>query len=290
MNKLLEILKNKFGDKALINFLESLYNRYDQHGVSEMGAQLTYYLVLSIFPFIIFILNIIRVSPLSDIDVLERILSNLPDESKKILIDIINGIIAKSSYALLSMGAIGGLWSASNGIMSLIKSVNRAYDLVEDRPYWKLRLLAIILTLTFSIILVFSIGVLVFGELAFKTIFISYTWSSYVIWKILQFLISILLIGLLLTILYKMSPSIKEGIEIKFRDSIPGGIFSSIGLILSSTVFSFYVNNFGKYSNTYGSIGGIIVLLIWLYISSTIIVLGAEVNAVRISSRDMIEI
>ncbi len=247
-----------------------------------MGAQLTYYLVLSIFPFMIFLLNIIKITPLADINVLERLLINLPAESKDLLINIIDNIVSSSSYTLLSVGALGGIWSASNGIMSLIKSVNRAFDYSEDRPYWKLRGLSILLTLGLSLSLILALGILVFGEVVFKKIFVSYTWSSYVVWKIVQFLTSALLIGFILSILYKTAPSIKEGVRVRFNDSIPGGIFSALGLIISSTLFSFYVNNFGKYSKTYGSLGGVIVLLIWIYMSSTIIVLGAEVNAARI--------
>lgn len=282
MDKLILKLKEKFGEKKSILFIEELLNRYNNHGVSEMGAQLTYYLVLSIFPFMIFLLNIIKITPLADVNVLERLLINLPSESKDLLINIINNIVSSSSYTLLSVGALGGVWSASNGIMSLIKSVNRAFDYSEDRPYWKLRGLSILLTLGLSLSLILALGILVFGEIVFKRIFISYTWPSYIIWKIAQFLTSVLLIGFILTILYKAAPSIKEGVNVRFVDSIPGGIFSALGLIVSSTLFSFYVNNFGKYSKTYGSLGGVIVLLIWIYMSSTIIVLGAEVNAARI--------
>lgn len=282
MDKLLEKLKKRYGSRKSISFIEELYSRYNQHGVSEIGAQLTYYLVLSIFPFIIFMLNLIRLTPLADVDVLEKLLVNLPLETKDLLIDIINGIVSSSSYALLSIGALGGIWSASNGIMSLIKAVNRAFDYQEDRPYWKLRGLSVLLTIGFTISLILALGILVFGEMIFKKIFVYYTWPSYVAWKIFQLLATLLLIGLLLSILYKISPSIKEGVSVKFKDSVPGALFSSIGLIVSSSLFSFYVNNFGKYSKTYGSLGGIIVLLIWLYMSSTIIVLGAEVNAARI--------
>lgn len=258
-------------------------------GYRRLGAQLTYYLILSIFPYLILLLNVIRMTPLSDVNVLERLLSTLPVETQKILSNLIGEIISGSNYALLSIGALGGIWAASNGVMSLIKAVNRAYDLAESRPFWKLRGLAILFTLLLTMIMVISIGAIVFGEIAFKRIFTSYTWSSYIIWKILQVLITVLLISIILTILYKMAPSIKEGVHIKFVQVIPGGIFASVGLIISSTIFSFYVNNFGNYSKTYGSLGGIIVLLIWLYIISIIIVLGAEINAVLLSRKELKE-
>lgn len=286
MDKLFNILKSKFGETRSIVFIEELFRRYKQDGVSELGAQLTYYLILAIFPFIIFLLNIIRITPLSDINVLERIFVNLPLDTRNLLINIIGGIVSNSNYTLLSMGALGGIWSASNGIMALVKAVNRAYDLEENRPYWKLRGLSILLTLGLTLVLIIALGILVFGETIFKSIFTSYTWPSYIIWKILQLTISIVLIGIMLSILYKVAPSIKDGINIKLKYTIPGGILSAIGLVGFSILFSFYVNNFGNYSNTYGGLGAVIILLIWLYVSSTIIILGAEVDATLIYLRD----
>ncbi|NLY45401.1 MAG: YihY/virulence factor BrkB family protein [Tissierella sp.] len=286
MKKLFDILEKKFGEKKIFDFIKELYLRFEHDGVSEIGAQLTYYLILSIFPFLIFFLNFLTYTPLADVDVLERILSAFPTETRKILGDLINEIVLRSSYTLLSIGAIGGIWSSSNGIMSVIKAVNRAYDLEEDRPYWKLRGLSILLTIGLAVIMVISLAIIAFGEVFLNMVFVSYTWSSYIIYKILQILITLILIGLILAVLYKMAPSIKKGVEIKFKDALPGGLIAGILLIISSIIFSFYINNFGNYSKTYGSIGGIIVLLIWLYISSIVIVLGAEINAVIMSNKD----
>src|SRR5699024_1106212 len=212
------------------------------------AAQLTYYLVLSIFPYLIFLLNIIKVTPLANINVLDQLFNTLPAETKSLLIDLIQQIVSGSSYTLLSIGALGGIWSASKGIMSLIKSVNRAYGLDENRPFWKLRGLAILLTLLLTFIMIISFGIIIIGEFLFKKIFISYTWPSYVVWKILQLIVTIAIISIIFSILYKMAPSIKEGIGLKFADVVPGGIFASIGLIVSTIALSFYVNNFGNFS------------------------------------------
>ena len=286
MKKLFDILEKRFGEKRLFDFTKELYLRFEHDGVSEIGAQLTYYLILSIFPFLIFFLNFLTYTPLADVDVLERILSAFPADTRNILGDLIKEIVSRSSYTLLSIGAIGGIWSSSNGIMSVIKAVNRAYDLEEDRPYWKLRGLSILLTIGLAVIMVISLVIIAFGEVFLNMIFVSYTWPSYIIYKVVQILITLILIGLILAVLYKMAPSIKKGVEIKFKDALPGGLIAGFLLIISSIIFSFYINNFGNYSKTYGSIGGIIVLLIWLYISSIVIVVGAEINAVIMSNRD----
>lgn len=286
MTIILDFLEKKYSGKRWLLFLKELLCRYEDDGVSEIGAQLTYYLILSVFPFLIFFLSILKFTPLADAGVLERLLAVLPGDTQKILYDIISEIMRKGNFALLSFGAIGALWSSSNGIMSIIKSVNRAFDLEESRPFWKLRGLSIIFTISLYIVLIIAFSILIFGEVFFNLIFISYTWPSYVIWKILKIIIPLLFMGLMLSFLYKFSPSIKEGIEVKFSETIPGSVFASIGIILFSSIFSFYVNNFGNYSKSYGSIGGLIVLLIWLYSISIVIVLGAEVNATLISMKN----
>lgn len=286
MTMIINFLEKRYTDNRWVMFLKELLCRYEDDGVSEIGAQLTYYLILSVFPFLIFFLSILKFTPLADAGVLERLLAVLPGDTQKILYDIISEIMKKGNFALLSFGAIGALWSSSNGIMSIIKSVNRAFDLEEARPFWKLRGLSILFTLALYIVLIIAFSILIFGEVFFNLIFVSYTWPSYVIWKILKVLLPLLFMAIILSFLYKFSPSIKEGVNIKFSETIPGSIFASIGIILFSAIFSFYVNNFGNYSKSYGSIGGLIVLLIWLYSISIVIVLGAEVNATLISMKN----
>lgn len=285
MGLIVNFLEKKHSDKKWFLFIKQLLCRYEDDGVSEIGAQLTYYLILSVFPFLIFFLSILKFTPLADAGVLERLLAVLPGDTQKILYNIISEIMNDGNFALLSFGAIGALWSSSNGIMSVIKSVNRAFDLDESRPFWKLRGLSILFTISLYIILIIAFSILIFGEVFFNLIFISYTWPSFVIWKILKVLLPLLFMGIMLSLLYKFSPSIKDGVKVKFSETIPGSIFASIGIIIFSAIFSFYVNNFGNYSKSYGSLGGLIVLLIWIYSISIVIVLGAEVNATIISMK-----
>ncbi len=283
MTMIINLLEKKYSHKKWFLFIKELLCRYEDDGVSEMGAQLTYYLILSVFPFLIFFLSILKFTPLADAGVLEKLLAVLPGDTQKILYDIITGIMKDGNIALLSFGAIGALWSSSKGILSIIKSVNRAFDLDENRPFWKLRGLSIIFTIALYVVLIIAFSILIFGEVFFNLIFVSYTWPSYVIWKILKILIPLLFMGIMLSFLYKFSPSVKDGVNVKFSETIPGSVFAGLGIIIFSALFSFYVNNFGNYSKSYGSIGGLIVLLLWLYTVSIVIVLGAEVNATLIS-------
>ena len=286
MEKILEKLRDKHDGKKWFIFIEQLIYRFEDDGVTEIGAQLTYYLILAIFPFIIFFLSILQFTPLANADILQRLLSPLPGDSKDLFYDLINNIIKGGSIGLLSFGAIGSIWSSSNGVMAIIKSINRAYDLEESRPYIKLKALSIIFTIGLFIVLLLAFTVLIFGEVIINVIVESYTWPSVVVWKIFKILIPLIFMVLSITVLYKFSPSIKKGVSIKFLESIPGAFFASVLWIVLSVGFSFYVNNFGNYSKTYGSLGGVIIFLIWLYMSSIVIVLGAEVNATLLSMQD----
>lgn len=286
MEQIFDKLKDKFGEKEWIIFTEQLMFRYNDDGVSAIGAQLAYYLTLAIFPFIIFFLSILKFTPLADANILQSILMPVPGEARELFYDLIKGIIDDGSISLLSVGALGSIWSSSNGIMALMKAVNRAFDLDEDRPYVKLKGLSILFTLGLFLTLTVAFTVLVFGETIFRILFSTHTRLGLIIWKILKLIIPLLVMILVFTILYKWSPSVKKGVKIKLSESLPGAIFSSIGWIVISGGFSYYVSNFSNYSKTYGSLGGVIAFLVWLYMSSIVIVLGAEVNATLMSMKD----
>lgn len=279
MDKVLKFLRKKFGNKKWITFIEELLKRYKEDGVSEVGAQLTYYLMLSIFPFMIFFLSILRFTPLADYDVIATLINPLPQDTQSLLGDLLRDIIEGGTVGLLSFGAIGSIWSSSRGIMSLIEAVNRAYDLEEARPFWKLRGLSILLTIGLVLMLILAFGMLVFGEVLFEVVFESYTAAALMLWKVLKFALPLIFMILVFALLYKLAPSVKKDAKVEMEDTFPGAIFAGLGLVLSSVAFSFYVNNFGNYTRTYGSLGAVIVFMLWLYISSIILVLGAEVNA-----------
>lgn len=277
---------------VLINWLDKYDNRYakffsqllysiKEDNVTALGAQLSYYLVLSIFPFLIFFLNILSYTPIAREDVLHSIIVIMPLDTQKIISSLIIETINTSSETLLSLSAITGIWAASKGIMALIRSLNKAYDVEETRTYFELRGIAIIFTLALLVLLTMVLLTLVFGEVLGNRLFdfLGITQKFIIFWQYFRVIISLSFMILIFTLLYRYIPSIRNGRKIKIRHAIPGAIFTSVGWILTSTSFSYYVNNFGNYGKTYGSLGGIIVLLIWLYISSIIIILGGEINA-----------
>ncbi|HZK33361.1 MAG TPA: YihY/virulence factor BrkB family protein [Tissierellaceae bacterium] len=271
---------NKRIDKSK-NFIKDLLYRLKRDNVTAMGAQVSYYLILSIFPFLIFFLNILSYTPMAKDDILHNIIVFLPADTQRIVSNLLAETIDKSSDTLLSLGAITGIWAASKGIMALIKSLNKAYDVEEKRNYFELRAIAILFTLALLALLAIVLITLVFGEVLGNRLFdfLGLTDTFIVLWQYLRVLISLGSMVLIFALLYKFSPSIRNKESIRLKNTLPGAIFTSIGWIFTSVLFSFYVNNFANYGKTYGSLGGIIVLLVWLYISSIIIITGGEINA-----------
>ena len=283
---LLELLDNikdkldKHKDKDWFVFLDKFITGILEDEVSAVGGQLTYFLILSIFPFLIFFLNILSYTSIAQEEILDNLLIVLPLETQILLRGIAKEIVGYSSDTLLSIGIILALWTGSLGISSIMRAVNKAYDVEKKRPYWRLKGIAIIFTVALAIVLIIVLSMLVFGEVIGRKIFSAFgaTHIFYHIWEFLRIIIPFLSMVIIFALLYRFSPTPVEGLEIKFRDTIPGALFAAIGWIIASMVFSFYVNNFGNYSKTYGSLGGIIILLVWLYISSITIILGGEVN------------
>lgn len=275
-----EIARRVLKSKPMI-FIDQMIFRIGDDDIIPTGAQLTYFIVLSIFPFLILFLNILSYTPLVSPSIISGALEYLPVEAGNILSGFIDDLVTGSGQGLLSIAAIGGIWSASAGVKPMIMAINRAYDFEETRSYFKVKGLSIIFTLALLGLLILVILTLVFGEIIGQQVFglFNLGHAFIIVWNYIRYIIPIAFMIIIFSLLYKHSPCVPYNREIKFKYTIPGGIFTTIGWIVASALFSFYVNNFANYSVTYGALGGIIVMLIWLYMSSIIILVGGEFNA-----------
>lgn len=274
------ILSKLMNIKPMI-FLDQLIYRIGDDEIIPTGGELTYFIILSIFPFLILFLNILSYTPLVSPDIINSALEYLPTDAGNILSGFIDDIVSGSGQGLISIAAIGGIWSASAGLKPMIMAINKAYDFEETRSYFKVKGLSILFTLALLVLLILVIFTLVFGEIIGRRVFnlLDLGAEFMTIWNYVRFIIPIVSMVIIFSLLYRYSPCVKDGNDIRFKYTIPGGLFATIGWILASVIFSFYVNNFGNYSVTYGALGGIIVMLIWLYIGSIIILVGGEINA-----------
>ena len=268
--------------RAWWHALRDAAKAFRDRDLSDNAAALTYYSVLSLFPFLIVLVSLLGVVGSEDsIDGLLRIVEDLGSGSAvETLEPPIQNIVESSSSAgiALVLGIAGGLWSASGYIGAFMRASNVIYGVEEDRPFYKLRPVQILITLVMTVIVaVVLISLVLTGPLAEAigaelgigdagvTIF------SIVKWPVL-FAIVVLVIGLL----YRFSPNARHA---GLRWILPGSMLATVLWLAASAGFSLYVANFGSYSNTYGSLAGVIVFLVWLWLTNIAILFGAQFAA-----------
>ncbi|WHY01681.1 YihY/virulence factor BrkB family protein [Neobacillus sp. DY30] len=259
------------------SLLRLLWHRIEEDDIPGLSAQLAYFFLLSLFPLLIFIFTLLPYLPIPYPDILGSIREFAPPQTMDLIEKNVNHVMNNRNGGLLSFGVIGTIWSASNGIHALVRAFNKAYNVEESRSFIVARGTAILLTMGMIVVFIVAlllpifgreIGVFLFSYLGFKLEFLR-------IWETLRLVVSALILFLIFTGLYWIAPNVK----LRCRSAFPGAGFATVGWILSSYALSFYVSNFNNFSLTYGSIGAIIVLLIWLYISGFIMILGGEINA-----------
>lgn len=259
------------------SLLRLLWHRIEEDDIPGLSAQLAYFFLLSLFPLLIFIFTLLPYLPIPYPDILGSIREFAPPQTMDLIEKNVNHVMNNRNGGLLSFGVIGTIWSASNGIHALVRAFNKAYNVNESRSFIVSRGMAILLTIGMIFVFIIAvllpifgreIGIFLFSYLGFKLEFLR-------IWEMLRLVVSALILFLIFTGLYWIAPNVK----LRCRSAFPGAGFATVGWILSSYALSFYVSKFNNFSLTYGSIGAIIVLLIWLYISGFIIILGGEINA-----------
>ncbi|MEH7417897.1 YihY/virulence factor BrkB family protein [Neobacillus drentensis] len=259
------------------SLLRLLWHRIEEDDLPGLSAQLAYFFLLSLFPLLIVLFTLLPYFPIPHQDMLGMIRDFAPEEAMKLIEKNVKEIMSHRNGGLLSFGIIGTIWSASNGINAIVRAFNKAYDVKESRSFIVARGMAVLLT--FGMIFVFLLAIIlpVFGREIGLFLFskLGYTSQFIKLWNALSWLVSAIILFLIFTGLYWIAPNVK----LKCRSAFPGACFATVGWIISSIGLSFYVNNISNYSLTYGGIGAIIVLMIWLYLSAFIIILGGEVNA-----------
>ena len=261
--------------------LKRTVREFRQDNLTDWAAALTYYGILSIFPALLVLVAILGLVGESATQPLLDTLSTVaPGPAQEIFTDAIRNLNQSQGSAgvLLIVGIAIALWSASGYVGAFMRASNAIYEVEEGRPFWKLRPVQIAITL--SMIVLISIGavaVVVTGPLAEEVgNVIGVGGAAVTAWDIAKWPVLVLLVSLMFSVLYWAAPNVKQP---GFRWLTPGGMLAVVLWIVASAAFAFYVANFGSYNKTYGSIGGVIVFLIWLWISNIAVLLGAELNA-----------
>jgi membrane protein len=265
------------GGEDMGSFLKQLGQRVGNDEVTGLSAQLAYFLLLSLFPFIIFLVSLIAFLPVSQEDIMNTVSSFAPDSTMELLEENISSIVNTHNGGLLSIGILATLWSASNGVNAIIRALNKAYNVDEERSFIVARAVAVVLTIAMVLVIAVAFLLPIFGKSIGLYIFSIFGLDEgfLTVWGALRWVISLIIFFIVLLALYVMAPSKK----ISIKESMVGAAFAAVFWMIASLLFSFYVNNFGNYSATYGSLGAVIVLMIWFYLSGIIIITGGEINA-----------
>lgn len=264
-------------NSRIFKTIRNIYLRFQDDDIPALAAQLTYYFILSFFPFLIFLITLVSFTPVTSEQALNDLSKIMPSSAYNIVSDIISQVVNSRRATFLSFGMLATIWASSNGMNAVIRGLNRAFDQKETRPFWKVRGLSVLATIALALTILFSFFLLVFGEIIGEQLFIFLGFSHIfkTVWTFIRYFIPLITMLLVFTLLYLFTPNRR----LTLREVMPGSLFSTFGWILTSVLFSLYINNFGNFSRTYGSIGGVIALLIWLYWISIIILLGGELNA-----------
>ena len=249
--------------------------------ITDWAAALTYYGVLSIFPAIIALVSVVGLLGSSATSsLLDNLKAFTPGPAKDVLTNAVDGLASSrgSSGLLFAVGLALALWSASGYVAAFMRAANAIWDAPEGRPIWKTVPVRLGITIATVVILAFgAVAVVVTGPIAQRAGDLLGVGSAAVTaWEIAKWPALVILFGLLLSILYYAAPNV---VHPGFRWVTPGGLLAIVVWIAASAVFALYVSNFASYNKTYGSLGGIVVFLIWLWVSNIAILLGAEFDA-----------
>lgn len=257
------------------DFAKELKEQYQRDKINDVAAGLTYYGVLALFPFILFLVALagLVVDPAQIHVLLDSARGVIPEQALGLVQGWLDGLISSSGGGLLTIGIAGALWAASGGVAAVIRALNTAYDVDEGRPFWKVRLIAIgvaILAAVVSIVAaLIAVAVPAFARSLGEPL------GSVVTW--LRLPVAALFMMFVLALMYWILPDVEQR---KFKFITPGSVVGVIVWTLASWGFSLYVRNFGHYEATYGALGGIIVMLLWMWISAQVLIVGGAINSI----------
>lgn len=260
----------------LINYVRYFLNRLNRHCISAFSGQACLFIIISFFPFVMFLLTMIRYLPITESTVLQMCTDVLPVAFSSFVVSIIEEIYNKSSNTLLSVTVITALWSASRGFLTIMKGLNYIYDIRETRNYLRVRFMATGYTLVFAVLLLVTLIVLVFGNRLYQEILAVNPILGNLIGMIVDIrtFMGLFVLFLFFLMIYLFIPNRKS----RLISEIPGALISSVGWIGFSYLFSIYIDHFGNYSYTYGSLTAIVLLMLWLYACMFIMFIGGEIN------------
>jgi membrane protein len=271
----------KLGGLTLTELGRRLWDESQKDELLGRAAQLSYYALLALFPALIFLTALMGLFSVQSFmpELMSYLRNVLPADALSMVQRFLTQVAEGSGANILSLGALGALWASSSGVTAIMDALNVVFGVKEDRrPFWRVRLTAIVLTIGLAGFVIMSLALVLYGPtigrwiadlMGFDVVF---TW----IWNVLQWPVIATLMLIVVAAIYHICPDRRHK---RWRWVTPGSVFAVLMWLLVSLGFKAYVDNFGDYNKVYGSIAGVIVLMLWFYWSGMVLLLGGEINA-----------
>jgi len=271
---MIERIKNN----PIVNVLTTLVRRYFLHGISRTGAELAYFFLFSFFSLIIFLTSLVGKLNIDITEMIHNAKYVIPADIISLIDEYIAYLASIKSEGLMYTGIALTIYFFTRSVNALLYAFNRSYGVKENRNTVLQLLMSLLCTVMLMVLIIATLLLLVSGKSFFQMISSMFHIEIYYvnIWNVLRFVIAAFFFLFVLVFFYVVLPNKK----IKLKQALPGAFTAMIVWISVSIAFSFYVENMGRYSFLYGSIGAIMVLMLWLYLTGTILVMGAELNSV----------
>lgn len=275
--------KNKY-TISRFDLLIHLIVKIKKDDIFALASQQSYYLILAFFPFVISLASLVGYINLGSNDIIEGLKNILPSSIFELTKSTIKDVLGSQHTGLFSISIIVSLWMSSAGFKGVIKGINKAYNIIENRSYVKRTTIAFISTIALALTIFMALFILVFGKVLSDYIIsiVQYNQLISIIWIMLRYVIMIILLLFVFSAIYRFIPAKR----LKWRDVFPGAVVATIGWMILSGGFSFYINNFNNYSKFYGSLAAVFILMLWIFLISIILIFGVEVNSVLVEKRE----
>jgi membrane protein len=266
-----------FGGLALKELAKRVWREANADNVFGRAAELAYYFLLALFPMLIFLTAMVGFLPGLRENIMESLAAIVPGDAMALVRETLKDVTEHSSTGLLSFGILGTLWAASNGVAAVMGTLNTAYDAKESRPWLKMRLVATGLTVGLALLVVGGVALIMFADRlagwASTALGVGPVFET--IWQVVHYLLGLALLFIGIEVIYYFGPNVEQS----WRWITPGAVFAVIAIILGSLGLSIYLRFAPAYSATYGSLGAVIILMLWLYILGLVLLLGGEINS-----------
>lgn len=259
-----------------------VWQQINEDDVFGRAAQLSYYFLLALFPLLLFLTTLLGYFADAGTELRKNMLTYLsavlPSSASELIYTTVDEVSKSAGGGKLSFGVLATLWAASNGMGAISESLNAAYNVKETRPWWKSRLVSVVLTIALAVLIIAALALLLYGSAIAEKIAASFGFGEFftTAWKILQWPFVLAFVLLAFSLVYYFAPDLRDQ---DWKWVTPGSVIGVALWLLVSFGFRTYLHFFNSYSATYGSLGAVIILMLWFYFTGMAVLIGGEVNS-----------